>query len=65
VPRLGARRPVVGTEFVDDMRDPLEFHPSRLSKFVLGLCATALNPSGASILDLKQRTERSKETSGG
>jgi hypothetical protein len=51
-------------EFVDEMRDALELHPSRLSKFELRLCATGLNPSGASILDLKQRTEPSNEKAG-
>jgi hypothetical protein len=33
------------------------FHP--------GLCATTLNPSGASILDLKQRTKPSNKKAGG
>jgi hypothetical protein len=65
VPRLGARKPVVRAEFVDEMRDALELHPSRLSKFELRLCATGLNPSGASILDLNQRTERSNEKARG
>jgi hypothetical protein len=65
VPRLGARRPVVGAEFVDEMRDALELHPTRLAKFELGLSAAGLNPSGASNLDLKQRTELSNEKAGG
>ena len=52
-------------EFADEMRDDLELHPSRLSKFELGLCAADLNPSGASILDLKQRTEPCNEKAGG
>ena len=65
MPRLGARRPVVGAEFVDEMRDALELHPSRLAKFELGLCAAGLNPSGTSILDLKQWTECYNEKPGG
>jgi hypothetical protein len=64
VSRLGARRPVVA-EFVDEMRDALELHPTRLAKFELRLCATGLNPSGASNLDLKQRTERYNEKARG
>jgi inorganic triphosphatase YgiF len=52
-------------EFMDEMRDGLGLRPTGLAKFELGLSATALNPSGASILDLKQRTEPSKEKAGG
>jgi inorganic triphosphatase YgiF len=51
-------------EFVDEMRDGLGLRPTGLAKFELGLSA-ALNPSGASILDLKQRTKPSKEKAGG
>jgi hypothetical protein len=51
-------------EFVHEMRDALELCPTRLSKFELGLSADCLNPSGASNLDLKQRTERSYEKAG-
>ena len=51
-------------EFMDEMRDGLELRPTGLAKFELGLSA-ALNPSGASILDLKQRTEPSNEKAGG
>ena len=51
-------------EFVDEMRDGLGLRPTGLAKFELGLSA-ALNPSGASILDLKQRTEPSNEKAGG
>ena len=65
MPRLGARRPVLVAEFVDEMRDALELDPIELSKFELGLCATGLNPSGGSILDLKQRTQRSNEKARG
>ena len=50
--------------FVDEMRDGLGLRPTGLAKFELGLSA-ALNPSGASILDLKQRTEPSNEKAGG
>jgi hypothetical protein len=50
-------------EFVDEMRDGLGLRPTGLAKFELGL--SALNPSGASILDLKQRTEPSNEKAGG
>jgi inorganic triphosphatase YgiF len=52
-------------EFVDEMRDGLGLRPTGLAKFELGLSATALNPSGASILDLKHRTEPSNEKVGG
>ena len=52
-------------EFVDAMRDALGLRPTRLAKFELGLSAAALNPSGASILDLKQRTAPSNEKAGG
>ena len=51
-------------EFMDEMRDGLGLRPTGLAKFELGLSA-ALNPSGASILDLKQRTKPSKEKAGG
>jgi inorganic triphosphatase YgiF len=51
-------------EFVDEMRDALGLRPPRLTKFELGLSA-ALNPSGASNLGLKQRTEHSNERAGG
>jgi hypothetical protein len=37
----------------------------KLPKFKLGLFAVAPNPSGASILDLKQGTEPSNEKAGG
>jgi hypothetical protein len=52
-------------EFMDEMRDGLGLRPTGLAKFELGLSATALNPSGASILDLKHRTEPSNEKAGG
>jgi inorganic triphosphatase YgiF len=52
-------------EFMDEMRDGLGLRPTGLAKFELGLSAAALNPSGASILDLKQRTEPSNEKAGG
>jgi inorganic triphosphatase YgiF len=52
-------------EFVDEMRNGPGLRPTGLAKFDLGLSATALNPSGASILDLKQRTEPSNEKAGG
>src|SRR5215208_2037935 len=52
-------------EFVDEMRNGLGLRPTGLAKFDLGLSATALNPSEASILDLKQRTEPSNEKAGG
>jgi hypothetical protein len=48
VPRLGAQRPVVVAEFVDEMRDDLELRATGLAKFELGLCAAGLNPSGTS-----------------
>jgi inorganic triphosphatase YgiF len=52
-------------ELVDEMRDALGLNPTRLAKFELGLCAPDLNPSGASILDLKQRTESCNEKARG
>jgi len=51
-------------EFMDEMRDGLGLRPTGLAKFELGLSAAGLNPSGASNLDLKQRTERSYEKAG-
>ena len=51
-------------EFIGEMRDGLGLRPTGLAKFELELSA-ALNPSGASILDLKQMTERSNEKAGG
>jgi inorganic triphosphatase YgiF len=51
-------------EFMDEMRDALGLRSTGLATFELGLSA-ALNPSGASILDLKQRTEPSNEKAGG
>jgi hypothetical protein len=45
---------------VNEIRDALELRPIRLTKIGLGLSA-GLNPSGASNLDLKQRTEPSNE----
>jgi hypothetical protein len=51
-------------EFMDEMCDGLGLRPTGLAKFELGLSA-ALNPSEASILDLKQRTKPSKEKAGG
>ena len=51
-------------EFMDEMRDGLGLRPTGLANFELGLSA-ALNPSWASILDLKQRTEPSNEKAGG
>ena len=44
---------------------PVGLRPTRLAKFEMGLSANALNPSGASILDLKQRTGPSNEKAGG
>jgi hypothetical protein len=52
-------------EFVDETRDALGLCPTRLATFELGLSAAGLNPSGASNLDLKQRTERSNEEARG
>lgn len=52
-------------EFVDETRDALGLCPTRLTTFELGLSAAGLNPSGASNLDLKQRTERSNEEARG
>jgi hypothetical protein len=49
---------------MDEMRDGLGLRPTGLAKFELELSA-ALNPSGASILDLKQMTEPSNEKAGG
>jgi hypothetical protein len=43
---------------------PVGLRPTGLAKFELGLSA-ALNPSGASILDLKQRTKPTNEKAGG
>jgi hypothetical protein len=44
----------------------VEWHRlTRLAKSELGLSAAGLNPSGASNLGLKQRTERSNERVGG
>ena len=64
----GARdlRPLfkVCTRRRNEMRDDLGLRMTRLAKFELGLSA-ALNPSGASILDLKQRTAPSNEKVGG
>jgi hypothetical protein len=37
----------------------------KLTNIELGLSAVAPNPSGASILDLKQRTKPSNEKAGG
>jgi inorganic triphosphatase YgiF len=50
-------------EFMDEMRDGLGLRLTGLAKFELGL--SALNPSGASILDLKQMSEPSNEKAGG
>ena len=47
-------------EFMDEMRDRLGLRSTRLAKFELELSA-ALNPSGASIFDLKQMTKPSNE----
>jgi hypothetical protein len=59
--RLGRR----SEEFVAKNHVEVEWHRlRRLAKFELGLSA-ALNPSGASILGLKQRTEPSNEKAGG
>ena len=52
-------------EFMDEMRHRLGLRPTGLAKFELGLSAAALNPSGASILDLKQRSEPFNEKAGG
>jgi hypothetical protein len=53
-------------EFVARYHVEVEWHSlTRLAKFELGLSAAALNPSGASNLGLKQRTERSNEKAGG
>jgi hypothetical protein len=44
----------------------VEWHRlTRLAKFELGLSAAGLNPSGASNLDPKQRTEPSNKRAGG
>jgi inorganic triphosphatase YgiF len=51
-------------EFMDEMRDGLGLRVTGLAKFELGLSAAALNPSGASILDLKQMSEPSNERAG-
>jgi hypothetical protein len=47
------------------MRDGLGLRLTGLAKFEVGLSAAVLNPSGASILDLKQKTEPSNEKAGG
>jgi len=47
-------------EFVNEIRNALELRLIRITKIGLGLSA-GLNPSGASNLDLKQRTEPSNE----
>ena len=64
----GARdlRPLfkVRTRRRNEMREGLGIRMTGLAKFELGLSA-ALNPSGASILDLKQRTAPSNEKAGG
>jgi hypothetical protein len=53
-------------EFVAKDHVEVEWHRlTRLAKFELGLSAAGLNPSGASNLCLKQRTERSNERAGG
>jgi inorganic triphosphatase YgiF len=52
-------------EVVDEMRDAMRLRPTRLAKFELGLSAAGPNQSGASNLDLKQRTEPSNEKAGG
>jgi hypothetical protein len=51
-------------EFMDEMRDGLGLRPTRLAKIELRLSASQY-PSGASNLDLKQRTGRSSEKTGG
>jgi inorganic triphosphatase YgiF len=51
-------------EFMDEIRDALELRPTRLAKIELRLSASQY-PSGASNLDLKQRTRRSSEKTGG
>jgi hypothetical protein len=65
----GARdlRPLfkVRTRRRNEMREGLGFRMTGLAKFELGLSVAALNPSGASILDLKQRTAPSNEKAGG
>ena len=53
-------------EFVAKDHVEVEWHRlTGLAKFELGFSAAGLNPSGASNLDLKQRTERSNEKAGG
>jgi hypothetical protein len=65
----GARdlRPLfkVPTRRRNEMRDGLGLRLTGLAKFEVGLSAAVLNPSGASILDLKQKTEPSNEKAGG
>jgi len=65
----GARdlRPLfkVPTRRRNEMRDGLGLQLTGLAKFEVGLSAAVLNPSGASILDLKQKTEPSNEKAGG
>jgi hypothetical protein len=53
-------------EFVAKDHMEVEWHRlTRLAKFELGLSAAGLNPSVASNLGLKQRTERPNERAGG
>jgi hypothetical protein len=53
-------------ELVAKDHGEVEWHRlTRLAKFELGLSAAGLNPSGASNLGLKQRTEPSNEKAGG
>jgi hypothetical protein len=65
----GARdlRPLfkVPTRRRNEMRDGLGLRLTGLAKFEVELSAAVLNPSGASILDLKQKTEPSNEKAGG
>jgi hypothetical protein len=55
----------VRTRRRNEMRDGLGLRMTGLAKFELGLSAAALNSSGASILDLNQRTAPSNEKAGG
>jgi hypothetical protein len=65
-PRAGRFFSRRSEEFVAKDHLEVEWHRlTRLAKFELGLSAAALNPSGASNLGLKQRTERSNERAGG